>query len=113
MSESVFVAILMGSVIIPVISIVGFLLRNLLKSIENKIDSNGINVVELKLSVSGIKAGLLSIEKDIDRQNRQVNDLSAIVMNNAQKIVEHGHDINNLKAQGKMIVTMIESIEKK
>ena len=112
MSESVFVAIVMGSVIVPVISIIGFLIRNLLKSIEDKIDSNGLNVIELKLSLSSIKSGLLNIEKDIDRQNKQVKDLSQIVMNNAQKIVEHGHEINNLKAQGKMLVQLIESLDK-
>ena len=108
MSDSVLVAVIMGGVIIPVIGAIGFLLRSLLKSIEDKIDSNAINVVDLKLSISAIKAGLTAIERDFERQNRQVNDLNQMVINNANKIIEHGHEINTLKAQSKMLVRHLE-----
>ena len=108
MSDAVIVTVIMGVVIIPTIAVIGFLLKGLLNSIESKIDQSSGNVVELKISSISITSALTSIEKDFDRQRSQVSELNTMLISNVNKTIEHGHEINNLKAQGKMIVKMIE-----
>jgi hypothetical protein len=108
MSDAGFIAGVISIVIVPTLGIIGYLLRSLLKTIEVKIDTNATNVMELKLTMAMITSTLTAIEKDIDRQSQRVNEINTMLINNVNKTIEHGHEINNLKAQGRMLAKLIE-----
>jgi hypothetical protein len=55
-----------------------------------------------------IDSSLMNIDKDLERANRRVSDINQIVMNNVDKVIEQGHEINNIKAQLKMLAKEFE-----
>jgi peptidoglycan hydrolase CwlO-like protein len=108
-----------GSMIIAsIIGVVGFFLKTTLKRIEDKlIDhvknfnnlSDRVNLINL--SMVKIDSSLSSIDKDLERANRRVSDINQLVMNNVEKVVEQGHEINNIKAQIKMLAKELDEVK--
>lgn len=108
-----------GSILVAsFVGVVGFFLKSTLKRIEdNLIDHvknfNTLNerVNLINLSMAKIDSSLSNIDKDLERANRRVSDINQIVMNNVDKVIEQGHEINNIKAQIKMIAKELEEIK--
>ena len=105
-------------VIVAIIGIIGFFLKSTLKRIEdNLIDHvknfNTLNdrVNSINLSMVRIDSSLNNIDKDLERANRRVSDINQLVMNNVDKVIEQGHEINNIKAQMKMMARELEEIK--
>jgi len=102
-------------ILAAVIGVIGFFLKTTLKRIEdNLIDhvknfnnlSDRVNLINL--SMVKIDSSLMNIDKDLERANRRVSDINQIVMNNVDKVIEQGHEINNIKAQLKMLAKEME-----
>ncbi len=107
-----------GSVIVvAIIGIIGYFIKTTLRRIEdNLIDHvknfNTLNdkVNSINLSMVRIDSSLSNIDKDLERANRRVSDINQIVMSNIDKVIEQGHEINNIKAQIKMLSKELEDI---
>jgi hypothetical protein len=102
-------------ILASIIGVIAFFLKTTLKRIEdNLIDhvknfnnlSDRVNLINL--SMVKIDSSLMNIDKDLERANRRVSDINQIVMNNVDKVIEQGHEINNIKAQLKMLAKEFE-----
>ena len=105
-------------IVVTIIGIVGFFLKSTLKRIEDNLmdqvkNSNNLNekVNSINLSMVGINSSLSNIDRDLERANSRVSEMNKMLLDNASKIVEYGHEMNNLKAQLKMIAKELEEIK--
>jgi methyl-accepting chemotaxis protein len=115
MSESLVISIIVSVIVIPTMAILGFFLKATLKRIEDNLTDHVKNfnilnekVNSINLSMVGINSSLNNIDRDLERANGRVSEMSKMLMDNAAKTIEYGHEINNIKAQMKMIAKELE-----
>jgi len=120
-------AILIPLIAVPVIALIGFFLKGLLKTIKDDLDNQGVNIKKLsdrfsdfQLSIQKVGSTLTAVEKDLDRANINLNKTNSLAEANSDKI----RDIQNslLNTQGNIQIInesikdhfeKIDSLEKK
>jgi len=119
MNDHISISIIVSVVIVPAIAMLGFFLKSTLKRIEDNLTDhvknfNTLNerVNSINLSMVRIDSSLSNIDKDLERANRRVSDINQLLMDNIGKVIEQGHELNNVKAQIKMFARELDDINK-
>ena len=120
-------AIFVPLIAVPVIALIGFFLKGLLKTIKTDLENQGVNIKKLsdrfsdfQLSIQKVGSTLTAVEKDLDRANINLNKTNSLAEANSDKI----RDIQNslLNTQGNIQIInesikdhfeKIDSLEKK
>ena len=120
-------AILIPLIAVPVIALIGFFLKGLLKTIKDDLDNQGVNIKKLsdrfsdfQLSIQKVGSTLTAVEKDLDRANINLNKTNSLAEGNSEKIRDIQHSLLNTKANIQLInestkehSEKIDSLEKK
>jgi len=120
-------AILIPLVAVPVIALIGFFLKGLLKTIKDDLDNQGVNIKKLsdrfsdfQLSIQKVGSTLTAVEKDLDRANINLNKTNSIAEGNSDKIRDIQHSLLNTQANLQIVnetvkdhIDKIDSLEKK
>jgi len=115
MNNSIAISIIVSVIVVPTMAVLGFFLKATLKRIEDNLTDHVKNfnilnekVNSISLSMVGINSSLNNIDRDLERANGRVSEMSKMLMDNASKIIEYGHEINNVKAQIRMMTKELE-----
>lgn len=120
-------AILIPLIAVPVIALIGFFLKGLLKTIKDDLDNQGVNIKKLsdrfsdfQLSIQKVGSTLTAVEKDLDRANINLNKTNSLAEGNSEKIRDIQHSLLNTQANIQLInestkehSDKIDSLEKK
>jgi len=120
-------AILIPLIAVPVIALIGFFLKGLLKTIKDDLDNQGVNIKKLsdrfsdfQLSIQKVGSTLTAVEKDLDRANINLNKTNSIAEGNSDKIRDIQHSLLNTQANLQIVnetvkdhIDKIDSLEKK
>ena len=120
-------AILIPLIAVPVIALIGFFLKGLLKTIKDDLDNQGVNIKKLsdrfsdfQLSIQKVGSTLTAVEKDLDRANINLNKTNSLAEGNSEKIRDIQHSLLNTQANIQLInestkehSEKIDSLEKK
>jgi len=120
-------AILIPLVAVPVIALIGFFLKGLLKTIKDDLDNQGVNIKKLsdrfsdfQLSIQKVGSTLTAVEKDLDRANINLNKTNSLAEGNSDKIRDIQHSLLNTQANLQIVnesvkdhIDKIDSLEKK
>ena len=120
-------AILIPLIAVPVIALIGFFLKGLLKTIKDDLDNQGVNIKKLsdrfsdfQLSIQKVGSTLTAVEKDLDRANINLNKTNSLAEGNSEKIRDIQHSLLNTQANIQIInestkehSEKIDSLEKK
>ena len=119
--------ILIPLIAVPVIALIGFFLKGLLKTIKDDLDNQGVNIKKLsdrfsdfQLSIQKVGSTLTAVEKDLDRANINLNKTNSIAEGNSDKIRDIQHSLLNTQANLQIVnetvkdhIDKIDSLEKK
>jgi len=120
-------AILIPLIAVPVIALIGFFLKGLLKTIKDDLDNQGVNIKKLsdrfsdfQLSIQKVGSTLTAVEKDLDRANINLNKTNSLAEGNSDKIRDIQHSLLNTQANLQIVnesvkdhIDKIDSLEKK
>ena len=120
-------AILIPLIAVPVIALIGFFLKGLLKTIKDDLDNQGVNRKKLsdrfsdfQLSIQKVGSTLTAVEKDLDRANINLNKTNSLAEGNSEKIRDIQHSLLNTQANLQIVnesvkdhIDKIDSLEKK
>lgn len=120
-------AILIPLIAVPVIALIGFFLKGLLKTIKDDLDNQGVNIKKLsdrfsdfQLSIQKVGSTLTAVEKDLDRANINLNKTNSLAEGNSEKIRDIQHSLLNTQANLQIVnesvkdhIDKIDSLEKK
>ena len=120
-------AILIPLIAVPVIALIGFFLKGLLKTIKDDLDNQGVNIKKLsdrfsdfQLSIQKVGSTLTAVEKDLDRANINLNKTNSLAEGNSEKIRDIQHSLLNTQGNIQLInestkehSEKIDSLEKK
>ena len=120
-------AILIPLIAVPVIALIGFFLKGLLKTIKDDLDNQGVNIKKLsdrfsdfQLSIQKVGSTLTAVEKDLDRANINLNKTNSLAEANSDKIRDIQNSLLNTQANIQIInestkehSEKIDSLEKK
>ena len=120
-------AILIPLIAVPVIALIGFFLKGLLKTIKDDLDNQGVNIKKLsdrfsdfQLSIQKVGSTLTAVEKDLDRANINLNKTNSLAEGNSEKIRDIQHSLLNTQANLQIVnesvkehSDKIDSLEKK
>ena len=120
-------AILIPLIAVPVIALIGFFLKGLLKTIKDDLDNQGVNIKKLsdrfsdfQLSIQKVGSTLTAVEKDLDRANININKTNSLAEGNSDKIRDIQHSLLNTQANLQIVnetvkdhIDKIDSLEKK
>ena len=120
-------AILIPLIAVPVIALIGFFLKGLLKTIKDDLDNQGVNIKKLsdrfsdfQLSIQKVGSTLTAVEKDLDRANINLNKTNSLAEENSDKIRDIQHSLLNTQANLQIVnetvkdhIDKIDSLEKK
>lgn len=120
-------AILIPLIAVPVIALIGFFLKGLLKTIKDDLDNQGVNIKKLsdrfsdfQLSIQKVGSTLTAVEKDLDRANINLNKTNSLAEGNSNKIRDIQHSLLNTQANLQIVnetvkdhIDKIDSLEKK
>tara|TARA_R110002072_G_scaffold289510_1_gene456555 strand:- start:7719 stop:8156 length:438 start_codon:yes stop_codon:yes gene_type:complete len=120
-------AILIPLIAVPVIALIGFFLKGLLKTIKDDLDNQGVNIKKLsdrfsdfQLSIQKVGSTLTAVEKDLDRANVNLNKTNSLAEGNSDKIRDIQHSLLNTQANLQIVnesvkdhIDKIDSLEKK
>ena len=117
-------AILIPLIAVPVIALIGFFLKGLLKTIKDDLDNQGVNIKKLsdrfsdfQLSIQKVGSTLTAVEKDLDRANINLNKTNSLAEGNSEKIRDIQHSLLNTQANlqivNESVKDHIDKIEKK
>lgn len=115
MTNSIDISIIFSVIVVPAMAILGFFLKATLKRIEDNLTDHVKNfsalnekVNSINLSMVGINSSLSNIDRDLERANGRVSEMNKMLMDNASKTIEYGHEINNIKDQIRMMAKELE-----
>lgn len=115
MTNSIDISIIFSVIVVPAMAILGFFLKATLKRIEDNLTEHVKNfsalnekVNSINLSMVGINSSLSNIDRDLERANGRVSEMNKMLMDNASKTIEYGHEINNIKDQIRMMAKELE-----
>lgn len=80
-----------------IFGIIGWLLNRMIKSVDIKIDRLADDIKELMIDVTSMKSDHKSQGRDIDKLTGAVEEQRGINLSQESRIVNHRHDIANLK----------------
>lgn len=120
-------AILIPLIAVPVIALIGFFLKGLLKTIKDDLDNQGVNIKKLsdrfsdfQLSIQKVGSTLTAVEKDLDRANINLNKTNSLAEANSDKIRDIQNSLLNTQSNIQIInesvkdhFEKIDSLEKK
>ncbi len=120
-------AILIPLIAVPVIALIGFFLKGLLKTIKDDLDNQGVNIKKLsdrfsdfQLSIQKVGSTLTAVEKDLDRANINLNKTNSLAEANSDKIRDIQNSLLNTHGNIQIInesikdhFEKIDSLEKK
>ena len=120
-------AILIPLIAVPVIALIGFFLKGLLKTIKDDLDNQGVNIKKLsdrfsdfQLSIQKVGSTLTAVEKDLDRANINLNKTNSLAEANSDKIRDIQNSLLNTQGNIQIInesikdhIDKIDSLEKK
>tara|TARA_R110000803_G_scaffold102087_1_gene170141 strand:+ start:1118 stop:1549 length:432 start_codon:yes stop_codon:yes gene_type:complete len=120
-------AIIVPLIAIPIIALIGFFLKGLLKTIKDDLEKQSINIRKLsdrfsdfQLSIQKVDSTLTAVEKDLDRANSNLGKTTSLAESNHDKIKDFQHDLGNTQNNVQMIHELvkeygekIDSLEKK
>jgi methyl-accepting chemotaxis protein len=120
-------AIFVPLIAVPVIALIGFFLKGLLKTIKDDLENQGINIKKLsdrfsdfQLSIQKVGSTLTAVEKDLDRANINLNKTNSLAEGNSDKIRDIQHTLLNTQANLQLAnenikdhIEKIDSLEKK
>jgi len=120
-------AILIPLIAVPVIALIGFFLKGLLKTIKDDLDNQGVNIKKLsdrfsdfQLSIQKVGSTLTAVEKDLDRANINLNKTNSLAESNSDKIRDIQNSLLNTQSNIQIInesikdhFEKIDSLEKK
>jgi len=98
-------AIFVPLIAVPVIALIGFFLKGLLKTIKTDLENQGVNIKKLsdrfsdfQLSIQKVGSTLTAVEKDLDRANINLNKTNSLAEGNSDKIRDIQHNLLNTQA---------------
>lgn len=120
-------AIFVPLIAVPVIALIGFFLKGLLKTIKTDLENQGVNIKKLsdrfsdfQLSIQKVGSTLTAVEKDLDRANINLNKTNSLAEGNSDKIRDIQHNLLNTQANLQLAnenikdhIEKIDSLEKK
>ena len=120
-------AIIVPLVAIPIMALIGWFLKGLLKTIKEDLEKQSINIRKLsdrfadfQLSIQKVGSTLTAVEKDLDRANSNLGKTTSLAESNHDKIKDFHHDLGNVENNVKLIheivkehIDKIDSLEKK
>ncbi len=120
-------AIFVPLIAVPVIALIGFFLKGLLKTIKTDLENQGVNIKKLsdrfsdfQLSIQKVGSTLTAVEKDLDRANINLNKTNSLAEGNSDKIRDIQHNLLNTQANLQLAtenikdhIDKIDSLEKK
>ena len=120
-------AIIVPLVAIPIMALIGWFLKGLLKTIKEDLEKQSINIRKLsdrfadfQLSIQKVGSTLTAVEKDLDRANSNLGKTTTLAESNHDKIKDFQHDLGNVENNVKLIheivkehIDKIDSLEKK
>tara|TARA_R110000803_G_scaffold152332_1_gene217411 strand:+ start:1737 stop:2141 length:405 start_codon:yes stop_codon:yes gene_type:complete len=120
-------AIIVPLVAIPIMALIGWFLKGLLKTIKEDLEKQSINIRKLsdrfadfQLSIQKVGSTLTAVEKDLDRANSNLGKTTTLAESNHDKIKDFQHDLGNVENNVKLIheivkehADKIDSLEKK
>ena len=120
-------AIFVPLIAVPVIALIGFFLKGLLKTIKDDLENQGVNIKKLsdrfsdfQLSIQKVGSTLTAVEKDLDRANINLNKTNSLAEGNSDKIRDIQHSLLNTQANLQLAnenikdhIEKIASLEKK
>jgi len=120
-------AIFVPLIAVPVIALIGFFLKGLLKTIKDDLENQGVNIKKLsdrfsdfQLSIQKVGSTLTAVEKDLDRANINLNKTNSLAEGNSDKIRDIQHNLLNTQANLQLAnenikdhIEKIDSLEKK
>mgnify|MGYP003659103186 FL=1 len=120
-------AIIVPLVAIPIMALIGWFLKGLLKTIKEDLEKQSINIRKLsdrfadfQLSIQKVGSTLTAVEKDLDRANSNLGKTTSLAESNHDKIKDFQHDLGNVENNVKLIheivkehADKIDSLEKK
>lgn len=120
-------AIFVPLIAVPVIALIGFFLKGLLKTIKDDLENQGVNIKKLsdrfsdfQLSIQKVGSTLTAVEKDLDRANINLNKTNSLAEGNSDKIRDIQHNLLNTQANLQLAnenikdhIEKIDTLEKK
>ena len=120
-------AIVVPLIAIPIIALIGFFLKGLLKTIKDDLEKQSVNIRKLsdrfsdfQLSIQKVDSTLTAVEKDLDRANSNLGKTTILAESNHDKIKDFQHELGNTQNNVQLIhelvkehIDKIDSLEKK
>jgi|TARA_R110000744_G_scaffold22181_2_gene57108 ABC-type transporter Mla subunit MlaD len=131
MKIEIILAIIVPLIAVPIIALIGFFLKGLLKSVQLAISKQSVSIEKLEksqndslkgldekftsfqLTIQKVFLTLTSVEKDLERANENLNKTNQIANRNSELIAEHKNKIFNLDNNLKQLMTELKEQEKK
>ena len=129
--KEIILAIIVPLIAVPIIALIGFFLKGLLKSVQLAISKQSVSIEKLEksqndslkgldekftsfqLTIQKVFLTLTSVEKDLERANENLNKTNQIANRNSELIAEHKNKIFNLDNNLKQLMTELKEQEKK
>jgi chromosome segregation ATPase len=131
MKIEIILAIIVPLIAVPIIALIGFFLKGLLKSVQLAISKQSVSIEKLEksqndslkgldekftsfqLTIQKVFLTLTSVEKDLERANENLNKTNQIANRNSELIAEHKNKIFNLDNNLKQLIIELKEQEKK